>query len=129
MADSKEPLGYAGNKATNTKLGIERFASLQEVLAGILTDTGVSPYTLAQKLANYIASPGAIGATAPAAGTFTTITFNGTGGPQLLAGTGAPSATAPKGSLYSRTDATTAATRLYINTDGATTWTNFTTAA
>lgn len=44
-------------------------------------------------------------------------------------GSGAPSVSAAKGSIYSRTDATTATTRFYINTDGGTSWTNFTTAA
>jgi hypothetical protein len=129
MADSKEPLGYAGNKATRTKLGIERFASLQESNAGILRDVGISPYTLAQRLIGFSAAPGAIGATTPAAGTFTQVGFGGTGGPLLLSGAGAPSLSAPKGSLYSNTTAATAATRLYINTDGATTWAAFTAAA
>jgi hypothetical protein len=44
-------------------------------------------------------------------------------------GTGAPSVTAPKGSIYIRTDATTTTTRLYINTNAGTTWANFTTSA
>lgn len=38
-------------------------------------------------------------------------------------GTGAPTYAAPKGSMHRRTDGTTASTRLYINTDGGTTWT------
>lgn len=45
------------------------------------------------------------------------------------AGTGAPTYTASKGSLYIRTDGSSTSTRLYINTDGATTWTSVTTAA
>lgn len=125
MADSKEPLGYAGNKATRQKLGIERFASPPEVTAGILRDVGISPATLAQKLA----SPGALGGTTPAAATFTQVGFGGTGGPLLLSGAGAPALAAPKGSLYSNTTAVTANTRLYINTDGATTWASFTASA
>ena len=47
----------------------------------------------------------------------------------LSAGTGAPTYTAPKGSLYVRTDGSSTSTRIYVNTDGATTWTNVTTAA
>ncbi len=45
-------------------------------------------------------------------------------------GTGSPSAalTAPKGSLYLRTDGSSSSTRAYINTDGSTAWTNITTA-
>ena len=48
----------------------------------------------------------------------------------IYAGSGAPTAlTANKGSLYMNTTATTTTTRLYINTDGATTWANFTASA
>lgn len=47
----------------------------------------------------------------------------------ILWGAGAPTMSAPKGSLYLRTDGTTTSDRAYINTDGATTWTNLTTAA
>jgi hypothetical protein len=36
---------------------------------------------------------------------------------------------AAKGSLYLRTDGSSASTRAYVNTDGATTWTNLTSAA
>ena len=48
--------------------------------------------------------------------------------PQMFAGTGAPTFSAPKGSVYSRVDGSSTATRLYVNTDGAGTWTNVTTA-
>lgn len=50
-------------------------------------------------------------------------------GVTIEAGSGAPSHSAPKGSLYSRTDGSSTSTRLYVNTDGGTTWTNVTTAA
>lgn len=45
------------------------------------------------------------------------------------AGSGAPSHTANKGSLYINTSGSSTSTRLYINTDGASTWTSITTAA
>ena len=45
------------------------------------------------------------------------------------AGAGAPGYSANKGSLYVRTDGSSASTRMYVNTDGATTWTSITTAA
>ncbi len=48
--------------------------------------------------------------------------FNGTG-PGIYAGSGAPSLTAAQGSLYLRSDGSSAITRAYINTDGGTTWT------
>lgn len=44
-------------------------------------------------------------------------------------GTGAPTVSAAKGSLYLRRDGTTTNNRSYINTDGGTTWTALTTAA
>jgi hypothetical protein len=47
----------------------------------------------------------------------------------LYYGTGNPAFSAAKGSFYSKTDATTTTTRLWVNTDGGTTWTNLTTAA
>lgn len=63
------------------------------------------------------------------------LTTAGTGfvlqeGPKILAGAGAPAAiTAPKGSLYLRTDGSGTGDRAYINTDSGTTWTAITTAA
>lgn len=44
-------------------------------------------------------------------------------------GSGAPSLSAAKGSLYLRSDGTTTNNRAYINTDGSTTWTALTTVA
>jgi hypothetical protein len=52
-----------------------------------------------------------------------------TNGVGVFSGSGAPSLSAPKGSIYTNTTATTTTTRLYVNTDGGTTWTNLTTAA
>ena len=49
-------------------------------------------------------------------------------GIEISAGTGAPSHTAPKGSLYMRKDGSSTSTRMYVNTDAGTTWTNVTTA-
>lgn len=48
----------------------------------------------------------------------------------FLSGTGAPTGiTAKKGSMYINITATTTTTRLYINTDGGTTWATFTASA
>lgn len=49
--------------------------------------------------------------------------------PGQYAGTGAPTFSAAKGSTYVRVDGSSTSTRMYINTDGGTTWTNFTSAA
>lgn len=60
---------------------------------------------------------------AQASGQFVTI-----GSMTITAGTGAPTATAPQGSLYMRTDGSSIATRLYVNTTGAAIWTAVSTA-
>lgn len=49
--------------------------------------------------------------------------------PSICAGTGAPTFTAPQGTLYLRLDGSSTSTRAYINTTGSTTWTAVTTAA
>jgi hypothetical protein len=106
--------------------------------AGLNTQENVSiTGTLAsgaQTVTGGVAATGAVqaySATAvPAAGAGNVgVTFSSTANLGLFCGTGAPTLTAAKGSLYVRTDATTTTTRLYINTDGAATWTTFTTAA
>lgn len=49
--------------------------------------------------------------------------------PYVLTGTGAPTFTAPQGSLYINLTGSSTSTRLYVNTTGSSTWTNVTTAA
>lgn len=51
--------------------------------------------------------------------------FSTTAGFGVFYGSGAPSVQAAQGSLYLRSDGSTIATRLYVNTSGSTTWTNF----
>lgn len=48
---------------------------------------------------------------------------------KVLWGSGVPTATAPQGSLYMRTDGSSTSTRMYVNSDGAGTWVAVTTAA
>ena len=50
-------------------------------------------------------------------------------GVSLFSGAGEPSFTANKGSIYVNLTGSSSSTRMYVNTDGATTWTSFTTAA
>ena len=49
--------------------------------------------------------------------------------PSVVCGTGAPTFSAIKGTLYINLTGSTTATRMYINTTGSTIWTNFTSAA
>ena len=51
-----------------------------------------------------------------------------TGGLGIYFGSGAPTVSAAQGSLYVRTDGSSTSTRLYVNTNGTTGWTNVTTA-
>jgi hypothetical protein len=71
----------------------------------------------------------AAGTTLTAGGAVALNVGTSTVGPNLYAGSGAPTVSAPKGSLYLRSDGSSTSTRAYINTDGATTWTAITTAA
>jgi hypothetical protein len=47
----------------------------------------------------------------------------------IFVGSGVPTLSAAQGSLYMRTDGSSTSTRMYINTNGSTTWTAVTTAA
>jgi hypothetical protein len=57
--------------------------------------------------------------------------FGTTAGFGIYYGSGSPSGalTAAQGSIYLRSDGSSVATRLYVNTNGSTTWTSFTSAA
>lgn len=67
--------------------------------------------------------------TAPAAGGMAAFLASSTADFGIFVGSGAPTVSAAKGSLYLRTDGSTTTNRAYINTDGATTWTAITTVA
>ncbi len=66
---------------------------------------------------------------AAVAGGAAVINTGNASGPNIYTGSGAPTVSAPKGSLYLRTDGSTTNDRAYINTNGTTTWTALTTAA
>jgi hypothetical protein len=66
----------------------------------------------------------------PAGGTTGTgITMSTTANLGVFFGSGAPTLSAAKGSLYLRTDGSGTTDRAYINTNGTTTWTALTTVA
>lgn len=72
----------------------------------------------------------ALNATATTAGGATSPAIAmGTAAVGVYFGSGAPTISAPQGSLYLRTDGSSTSTRLYVNTNGTTGWTNVTTAA
>jgi len=53
----------------------------------------------------------------------------GIGSIGIFFGSGLPTISAAQGSLFLRTDGSSISTRLYVNTNGTTGWTNVTTAA
>jgi hypothetical protein len=66
----------------------------------------------------------------PAAGANTAgIKMSSTANFGVFYGSGAPTFSAAQGSIYLRTDGSSTSTRMYINSNGSTTWTNVTTAA
>jgi hypothetical protein len=67
--------------------------------------------------------------TAPTAGGMLAVQISSTAGLGIYAGSGAPTISAAQGSVYIRTDGSSTSTRLYVNTNGSTGWTNVTTAA
>jgi hypothetical protein len=68
-------------------------------------------------------------ATATPAGGAQAMSIGTTSALGLYYGSGAPTISAAQGSIYIRTDGSSTSTRLYVNTNGATGWTNVTTAA
>jgi len=65
----------------------------------------------------------------PAGGsTSARLLFGTTAGFGIYYGSGAPTVSAAQGSIYIRSDGSSTSTRLYVNTTGSTTWTNFTSA-
>ena len=71
----------------------------------------------------------ALNGTAVTAGGAAAFLATSTAGLGVYFGSGAPTVSAAKGSLYLNTTGSSTATRAYINTDGGTTWTNLVTAA
>lgn len=69
------------------------------------------------------------GTATPAGGTALTGLRIGSANMGVFFGSGAPSLSAAKGSLYLRSDGSTTNDRMYVNTDGGTTWTAVITAA
>lgn len=69
------------------------------------------------------------GVATPAGGTTTAVLlFGTTSGFGIYFGFGVPTVSAAQGSIYIRSDGSSTSTRLYVNTNGTTGWTNFTSA-
>lgn len=98
----------------------------------IAAGTGRYNFYATGTAANYMAGTLAVnGAVATPAGGSTTafLQMGSTAGFGIYFGSGAPTITAPQGSIYIRSDGSSTSTRMYVNTTGSTTWTNLVTAA
>lgn len=91
------------------------------------TLTGLATLTAGATTPTTLTSVNAGAATS--GGNTTPIIQAGTALTGIYFGAGAPSITAPQGSLYLRTDGTSTSTRAYVNLGGTTAWTGITTAA
>lgn len=78
---------------------------------------------------NGVANVSAATATPAGGSTAARLLFGTTSGFGIYYGSGAPTVSAAQGSLYLRSDGSSTSSRLYINTNGGTTWTPVTTAA
>ncbi len=96
-------------------------------LSGTLSVTGNS--TLSGTLSTVGQLSLQTGTAPPAAGATTSgIKVSSTANLGIFWGSGAPTFSAAQGAIYLRTNGSSTSTRLYVNTTGATTWTNFTSA-
>lgn len=92
-------------------------------MVGTTTDPGAGAIAASASIAAYSATAVPAGGTTGAGLKMSSTTNLG-----VFFGSGAPSLSAAQGSLYLRTDGSSTSTRLYVNTNGTTGWTNVTTA-
>lgn len=105
----------------------------QEISGGSVDGTPIGASVPSTVAATSVLSSGplvAYSATAvPAGGTAGVgVRMSSTANLGVFFGSGAPTLAAAQGSLYIRTDGSSTSTRLYVNTNGTTGWTNVTTA-
>lgn len=95
------------------------------------TDQGARKAIRAQVESDALTAFATMAATAPPAGGSSAafLPLGTTARFGIYFGSGAPTVSAAKGSLYLRSDGSSTSTRMYVNTNDATTWTNVTTAA
>lgn len=106
----------------------------QEINGGSIDATPIGSVTPAAVTGTAVSSTGAVsaytGTAVPAGGTAGVgVRMSSTANLGVFFGSGAPTLAAAQGSLYLRTDGSSTSTRLYVNTNGTTGWTNVTTAA
>jgi hypothetical protein len=104
------------------------FSGTNVAAAGALSVTGASTLMGAVSTIGQLSVQ--TGTAIPASGASTAgIKMSSTSNFGVFFGSGAPTFSASQGSIYLRSDGSSTSTRLYVNTNGSTTWTNFTSAA
>lgn len=119
--DSSQGSQQVGLKVTGNASG---FGVVLQVISGTTNENlRVQAKGTGKPVLQYNTAPAAGGSSAASVGLSSTANLG------IYFGSGAPTVSAAQGSLYIRTDGSSISTRLYVNTDGGTTWTNVTTAA
>lgn len=110
-----EPALRANSDITTTgALTVGSLASTAGITATTVSGTGIVT---------------AVSGTAPVAAGSQVIQATSTANLGIFVGSGAPTVSAAQGSLYLRTDGSSTSTRLYVNSNGSTTWVAVTTAS
>lgn len=116
-------------RANSSDIGyIGRISSVYGIFEGSASQIITFPGSQAANVLGVLTA--ASGTATPANGsTAARLLLGTTAGFGIYYGSGAPSVSAAQGSIYLRSDGSSTSTRLYVNTNGSTTWTNVTTAA
>ena len=126
-------ISSAGNITGGNIAGTGNVSLVGNVIAGNLT-TGAQMVALGNVTGGNIVTNGQVrsfnGTAVPVGGTAGAgYVFSSVANFGVFFGSGAPTLSAAKGSLYLRSDGSATNNRMYVNTDGATTWTAVITAA
>jgi len=123
-ADSAVAIGQAASAASSNSIALGKTATTTAANQVMLGNSSIVEVTTAGvfQASNATAIP-AGGSTAVGMKATSTANFG------IFFGSGAPTLSAAKGSLYLRSDGSGTGDRAYINTNGTTTWTALTTAA
>jgi hypothetical protein len=120
FSDIYSTIGVSGGGVVNITCG-----SIDATTIGVNTPAAGGFTTLVSTAVVQSGPSSAVTAGGSTAVGFTATTTANLG---LFFGSGAPTLSAAKGSLYVRTDGSSTSTRLYVNSNGTTGWTNVVTA-
>ena len=117
---SQAGYGYIASASTDLAVGTYGNSPIHFVINNSATDAALIDTSGNLKINPSLATP--------AGGSAVGLRL-GSVGLGVFFGSGVPTISAPQGSLYMRTDGSSTSTRVYVNTNGTTGWTNLVTAA